>query len=49
MFGKTELNLKLYDIDYFRMHLNALEAFEEGEFTLADKLRFRRYYATNTT
>ena len=45
----TDLDLKLYDIDYFRMHLNALETFEEGEFTLAGKLRFRRYYATNTT
>ena len=46
---ETDLNLKLYDIDYFRMHLNALETFEEGEFTLANKLRFRRYYVTNTT
>ena len=31
------------------MSLNALETFEEGEFTLANKLRFRRYYVTNTT
>ena len=46
---ESDLNLKLYDIDYFRMHLNALENFEEGEFTLANKLRFRRYYVTNTT
>ena len=27
---EMEPDLKLYDIDYFRMRLNALEGFEEG-------------------
>ena len=43
------MKLTLYDIDYIHMHLNALESFDEGEFTLANRLRFRRYYVTNST
>ena len=43
------MQLTLYDIDYIRMNLNVLETFDEGEFTLANRLRFRRYYVNNTT
>ena len=45
----SETKLTLYDIDYFKMNLNVLETFDEGEFTLANRLRFRRYYVNNTT
>ena len=41
------MQMTLYDIDYFRMNLNVLESANEGEFLLANKLRFRRYYVNN--
>ena len=38
-------DLRIFEIDYYASKLNALENFEEGEFVLADKIKFRRYYA----
>jgi len=39
----------MYELNYFESKLNVLEAFEEGEFVLADRIKFRRYYAPCTT
>ena len=36
--------MAVYDIDYMKMGLNALETFDEGEITLAGKLKINRYY-----
>jgi hypothetical protein len=38
-------DMKLFEIDYFAHKLNVLESFEEGEFLLAERIKFRRYYA----
>ena len=38
------MKLALFDIDYFKMRLNVLESFEEGEFILAKKIKFVRKY-----
>ena len=38
------MQLALYDIDYYKMRLNVLEKFEEGEFIFAKKLKFIRKY-----
>lgn len=41
--------LTLFDIDYFKLGLNALENLADGEVTLAQRLKVRRHYAPNKT
>ena len=36
--------MAVYNIDYYGMGLNLIEHFCEGEFVLANRLKFRRYY-----
>ena len=38
------MQLHHYDIDYYKLRLNALERFEEGNFILASRLKFIRKY-----
>ena len=42
-------DLRIFEIDYYASKLNVLETFEEGEFVLAEKIKFRRYYAACPT
>ena len=36
--------MAVYNIDYYGMGLNLIEHFCEGEFVLANRLKFKRYY-----
>ena len=40
----SSMQLHHYDIDYYKLRLNVLEKFEEGEFILAKRLKFVRRY-----
>ena len=42
------MQLHHYDIDYYNLRLNALESFEEGEFTLSKRLKFVRKYINDS-
>ena len=44
----NSLELSVFDIDYFGMRLNVLETFDEGEFVLAERLKFIRGYVNDT-
>ena len=37
--------MALYDVDWFKYGLNALENMEEGEIIVAKRIKMRRYYA----
>ena len=42
-------NLCMYQLNYFEHKLQVLESFEEGEFLLAERVKFRRYYTQCST
>jgi hypothetical protein len=42
-------SMVVYEIDYYGWGLNLLETFCEGEFTFAQRLKFKRYYKPQTT
>jgi hypothetical protein len=44
-----EVNMAVYNIDYYGWGLNLIEHFCEGEFVLAQRIKFRRYYKLCTT
>lgn len=42
--GSEELEMSLYEVDYYKERLNVIEHFEEGEITLANRLSIKRDY-----
>ena len=40
----TYSNTNLYDLDYFKKRLYALESFDDGEFLFANRIQIKRYY-----